>query len=235
MAVISNSSVTLSRISHMTLLLLFAACIQSCGIGGYHVRDVAKTDTSLVIETHYQQTREILKELTGKFYKRNPSQLPTSKTVDERVASLFGVHDGVGFSECGPGVEIELMEASLKESFRGDRVFCLMAGLVGMINHSFAYKDSFYVTDTLDQQKIYHSARNLERLSWRLRQASANSNQPLLLSNSVEPGHINMSFERLFGKVIALQDILALIVADQNKRAINYVVRRIGSFFFLPL
>lgn len=220
---------------NLTLLLVLVTCVQSCGVGGYRVSDVAKTDTSLVIETHYQQTRELLRELTIKFYKRNPSQLPANKTVEHRVASLFGVHDGVGFSECGPGVEIELMEAALKDSFHGDRVFCLMAGLVGMVNHSFAYKSDFYVTDTLDQQKIYNSARNLERLSWRLRQVATGSNRPHLLSNSVEAGQINMSFERLFGKLIALQDILALIVADQNKRAINYVVRRIGSFFFLPL
>lgn len=215
------------------MLLLF--CIQACGIGGYHVRDVAKTDTSLVIEMHYQQTRDLMRTLTRKLYKRNPSQLPANKTIDERVERLFGVHDGLGFSECGSGVETELMEAVLHESFQGDRVFCLMAGLVGMVNHSFAYKSEFYVTDTLDQQKLYNSARNVERLAWRLRKPAADSNQPYLLSNSVQAGQINLSFERLFGKLIALQDILALIVADQNKRAINYVVRRIGSFFFLPL
>lgn len=230
-----TAELSLRASSKLALWLLLIALLQSCGIGGYHVRDVAKTDTSLVIETHYQQMRDLLQELTRKFYKRNPSQLPASKTVNERITRLFGVHDGVGFSECGPGVEIELMEAALNDSFQGDRVFCLMAGLVGMVNHSFAYKSDFYVTDTLDQQKIYNSARNLERLSWRLRQAATGSYQPHLLSNSVEEGRINMSFERLFGKLIALQDILALIVADQNKRAINYVVRRIGSFFFLPL
>ncbi len=217
------------------LLALLCVCVQSCGVGGYHVSDVAKTDTSLVIETHYQQTRELLRQLTRKLYKRNPSQLPANATVKERLGQLFGVQDGLGFKECGPGVEIELMEAALNESFQGDRVFCLMAGVVGMINHSFAYKSDFYVTDTLDQQKLYNSARNLERLAWRLRQPVGELHKPLLLSNSVQAGHINLSFERLFGKMIALQDILALIVADQNKRAINYVVRRISSFFFLPL
>ncbi len=209
--------------------------LSACGVGGYQFKDVAKTDTSLVMEVHRKQTRELLRTLTVKLYKRNPRELPGNQLVKERLNSLFASASYLESRECGPEIETALMERSLAIGFRGDRVFCLMAGLIGMFNHSYNYKLEFYITDSLDEQKLYKSARNVERLAWRLRNSKSESGEPLLLSNSTEAGHINLSFERLFGKLIAHQDALAEIMADKNKRAINYMVRSLGSFFFVPL
>ncbi len=186
-------------------------------------------------ELHYKQAIALLRELTVKLYKRNPNQLPGHITVNERVESLFEVPDFLEFKECGGAIETELMEQVLATDFKGDRVFCLMAGLLGMVKHSYSYKQTFFMTSSLDEQKLYKSARNTERLAWRLRTVPEGSNAPLLLTNSLEENSVNLSFERLFGKLIAQQDMLALIVSEKNKRAINYVVRQIGSFFFLPL
>lgn len=196
---------------------------------------MAKSDASLVYEVHQQQAIVLLRELTVKLYKRNPNQLPGRFTINERLESLFEVPDFLEFKECGGAIETELMEQVLATEFQGDRVFCLMAGLLGMIRHSFSYKTEFFVTASLDEQKLYKSARNIERLAWRLRTIPEGRSAPLLLTNSTDSKPVNLSFERLFGKLIAQQDMLALIVAGKNKRAINYIVRQIGSFFFLPL
>lgn len=203
----------------------------SCS-SSYRVQDIAKDDTSLVYELHYAETQRLLEELMRKLYKRNPVQLPGDRLVDERVHSLFEVTDFIEFRECGRAVETKLMEQALAPQFSGDRVFCLMAGLNSMMRHSYGYRSRFYVTDSLNEQKLYKSARNIERLAWRLR---AGATEAPLLSDSLDENAPNLSFQRLYGKLIAHQDMMAKIAADANKRTINYVVRSLGSFFFLPL
>lgn len=197
--------------------------------------DVAKSDTAMVFDLHYRTSMELLRELTEKLYRRNPMYLPAGKTIQQRQHSLFDVPDFLEYRECGELIETELMEATLQPTYKPDRVFCLMAGLVGMVKRSYEYKTRFYVLDKLDEQKLYKSARNIERLAWRLQNVKQADGQPLLLSNSTEAGNINLSYERLFGKLISLQDTMAKIAADKNKRSINFVVRRVGAFFFIPL
>ena len=60
-------------------------------------------------------------------------------------------------------------------------------------------------------------------------------NKPLLLSNAVEDEVVNLSYERLFGKIIARQDILSEIVADRTNRTVRHVVQRMASAVFLPI
>ncbi|MFK8019761.1 MAG: hypothetical protein AB8B86_08335 [Pseudomonadales bacterium] len=219
------------RLVTLIAVLVLTSCVSSA----YRLQDVAKSDASLVYELHYEQTMGLLRELTIKLYKRNPRQLPGHIAVNERLHSLFEVPDFLEYKECGTDIETQLMERVLAVSFQQDRVFCLMAGLVGMIKHSFNYKSEFFLLDSLDEQKLYKSARNIERLMWRLAQNMPQTGKPLLLTNSLQSEAVNLSFERLFGKLIGQQDVLAQIVAGKNKRAINYVARKIGSFFFLPL
>lgn len=45
----------------------------------------------------------------------------------------------------------------------------------------------------------------------------------------------NISLERLFGKLIALQDSLALVIADGNNRRIKNAVNNIATAVFVPL
>jgi len=216
-------------------LLALIVLLNLFGCSSYQIADVAKTDTALVFDLHYNSSILLLRDLTVKLYKRNPVHLPSGVTVDDRLHSLFNVPDFLEYRECGEQIETELMQAALQSDYSPDRVFCLMAGLTGMVKRSYNYKTRFYVLDRLDEQKLYKSARNMERLAWRLQHTRSDDGQLLLLSNSIEPGNINLSYERLFGKLIALQDTMASIVADRNKRSINFVMRRVGSVFFIPL
>lgn len=91
--------------------------------------------------------------------------------------------------------------------------------------------------DDLDQQKIYHCARNLESIAWQLNSRRADNGELFILANSIDAqsGLSNFSFERLFGKMIAIQDVLAQIISDKNDRAINKVVHGVASTVLLPI
>lgn len=45
----------------------------------------------------------------------------------------------------------------------------------------------------------------------------------------------NLSFERELGKLIADQDLMALIMEGRTNRVIRRVVTGAGSFIFLPI
>ena len=57
----------------------------------------------------------------------------------------------------------------------------------------------------------------------------------MLLTNSLPGEPRNLSYERLFGKLIARQDLVARIVADKGQRALRTVVHSLASAVFLPL
>ncbi len=126
------------------------------------------------------------------------------------------------------------MELGLKDDYQGDRVMAIMAGLNGMIRFAYDDKSEFFLFDHLDQQKLYESARNVEILVWRLAR-SGGDGKPLLLTNSLPGEAINLSFERLFGKLIATQDMVAGVVALQNERLINRTAQNVATMAFFPL
>ena len=57
----------------------------------------------------------------------------------------------------------------------------------------------------------------------------------LLLSDSLADEYRNLSYQRIFGKMIATQDNLAEIIARKNGRLIKTVVVRAASMMFLPI
>ena len=57
-----------------------------------------------------------------------------------------------------------------------------------------------------------------------------------LLSNGISLNQVpNYSYERIFGKLIAIQDMMAQIVSDTNNRTINKVVHGVASTTLLPI
>ena len=104
-----------------------------------------------------------------------------------------------------------------------------------MLDLSFNGKNDFYMLDSLDAQKIYNSARNIEIASWLLRSRKHPSGEPMILSYNHKAGTPNRSYERLFGKMIGQQDTLAVIVARKTHRTIKNVVQSAAKFVFLPV
>ncbi len=221
------------------VIIILVFVLQACSSRPrpFRIKNIAKADIDLVADAHLQEVTGLLMELTRKLYKRNPRELRKiqEQNVDQRMVMLFKKKGSLEFEELNYKKSIDAMLLCFDKSFRGDRVFALMAGFTAMIRQSYNNKEEFFILDRLHQQKLYNSARNIEILVWRLSNKKDSKGDPFLLTNN-QPGETqNLSFERLFGKMIALQDMMARITADRNNRAINRVVHSVASATFLPV
>ncbi|MCV6588951.1 MAG: hypothetical protein OIF57_07985 [Marinobacterium sp.] len=232
------------------IALLLTALISGCSSNepaAVQIRKLAKSDVDLVTDLYRQQLRQLTHQLTIKLYKRNPRELKKNPqaTVESRLAQLYPpVHlnadklplPRVHYAELYQKDSISAVELAFAPDFKGDRVFALMIGITGMINASYEHRHEFFMVDRLNQQKLYNSARNLEVIAWQLRNRKDLSGQPLILSTGVDKtGVVNLSYERMFGKMIAHQDMLAQIIADGTSRTLNRVIQGAASMTLLPI
>lgn len=226
------------------LLLLFSAFLLLAGCGSMPkpMRNLGKSDVDFVMDVHAQQQKQMLMELTRKLYVRNPWQLKKSSgmTVDARMAQIFGTYNTIEipslvFDELNGVTGIDAILLSFDENFQGDRVFAAMVGLTEMLRRSYNHQQEFFIVDSLNEQSLYNSARNIEIFVWRLYQRRDSKGELFLLSNSIgETGH-DLSFDRLFAKMVMVQDMMALIVADKTNRGITKVVQSVAQLAFLPV
>ncbi|PCJ36516.1 MAG: hypothetical protein COA75_06950 [Cellvibrionales bacterium] len=225
-----------SRFAAVVVLACFSALLVACGDLQFRPQNLAKSDIDLVADLHYRETQDLLRSLTVKLYKRNPDQLKhgLGRSIDQRLSQLFAKPGYVSYEELSFARGTDALELGLSSSYTGDRVMAMMAGLNGMIRHAYGYKEEFFMFDDLDQQKFYESARNIEMLVWRLAHSGGNRG-PLLLTNSQSGEPVNLSFERLFGKLIASQDMMARVVALKNERLINRTAQNVAALVFFPL
>ncbi|MBE9398735.1 hypothetical protein IOQ59_15860 [Pontibacterium sp. N1Y112] len=226
------------RIALLIIVALFVSGCSPDNVRSFDIRNLAKSDIDMVADSHRQELNKLIRQLTTKLYKRNPRELSKTPrmTVDLRVQQILAPPPSGGYPELQGRSGNDAMQLALTESYRGDRVFALMAGIRSMIDAAFGYKQEFFLLDELDQQKLYNSARNLETVAWQLNNRKNASGQPLLLANGISrEGITNLSFERVLGKMIALQDMLATIIADTTDRNIKNVVHKAASLTFLPI
>jgi hypothetical protein len=203
----------------------------------FSVQDLAKTDIDQVAEIHLSQSRDHLVALMRKLYRRNPSswrdaRRPSGEFMVQRVFRPARVPD---FPELQGRRSVDAIRLAFEPDFSGDRVLAFVAGLASMLDAAYGDKREFFITDALDPQKLYNSARNIEIAAWLLRSRSADDGRPLILSHSLPDESLNLSIERLFGKLIALQDALAQLVAERSNRTIRTVVQRMVGAVFLPI
>lgn len=210
--------------------------ISSCGSKPALIQNLAKSDINMVGDSHIEQTNQLLKQLIYKLYKRNPRELQKNgaHTIAERTEQIFSNPDNLRFAELNNSESIDAMLLSFDDNFRGDRVFALGVGLRGMFHRAYNQNAELFLLDQLDAQKLYNCARNIEIVAWRLAHRRDANGELFLLTNSMDDP-INLSFERLFGKLISLQDMMAKITAERTERTINKIVHRIATAVFLPV
>ncbi|EGU40807.1 putative lipoprotein [Vibrio ichthyoenteri ATCC 700023] len=206
------------------------------------VRNLGKTDVDFVMDVHVKEQKELLMELTRKMYVRNPDQLRKLQdtTIEDRMLQIFGRNDDIDlpslvFEELGEKTGIEAILLAFDESFQGDRVFAAMVGLTEMLRRSYNHQQEFFILDSLDEQALYNSARNIEIFVWRLYHRQNSHGELFLLSNHVADGEFDTSFDRIFAKMTMIQDMMALIVADKTNRSITKVAQGVAQFVFLPI
>ena len=173
-----------------------------------------------------------------KLYKRNPRELKKSelKLPQEHIVRLFDLKHTWDFPEFEGKHDVELIKLTFDEEYKGDRVFSFVAGLMSMIMKSYDYKSEFFMLDTVDPQKLYNCGRNIEIAIWKLEHDVDSKGELFLYSNSL-PGEdiVNLSYERLFGKLIATQDNITTIMADKKNRTVKTVIQRMATAVFLPI
>lgn len=206
------------------------------GCAGYEIKNLAKSDTDLVADKFVDESRHLVRELTVKLYKRNPDQLRKSPdmTIDKRLNQLINHPGPLQFEELNGEQEIAALELVFSPEYQGDRVFALIVGLGGMLRKAYGYNDEFFMFDKLDAEVLLASARNVEILLWRLKNNRRSDGSPWLITHEYQGVTDNLSFERLFGKLILLQEMMARITDDSVNRRVTGAVHAVSSVF-IPL
>jgi hypothetical protein len=219
------------------ILALAVSGLVSCAGAKLKPGDMGKTEFDSVIDVHVRAMDADLRDLTVKLYKRNPRELKKAgnQTIDSRLDQLFGKPGPLRFDELNGVHNTDAMLLCFDNGFKGDRVFAVMAGLVDMLHKSYGYHSEFYVLDDLNGQKLYDSARNIEILVWRLDHKRDPQGKQYLLTNDGSEAEQNLSFERLFGKMIEIQDLMANIMSERSQHSINRVVQDVATMVFLPI
>lgn len=199
--------------------------------------DLAKSDIDVAAEAHLQESLASARLIMEKLYRRNPRELARGRHASLEAATdrAFDPRFEFRFAELDGRRSTEAILLAFKPDYGADRVFAFGVGLASMILLSYNGKTEFYLTDTLDAQKLYNSARNVEIAAWKLANARDAGGKLFLLSNEMSGDAVNLSFEREFGKIIAHQDMMARITAQRTNRTIRRVTQTLATAVFLPL
>lgn len=204
---------------------------------GFQPSDLAKTDVDNIAEIHLQESLASARLLTEKLYRRNPREWRRGghASLEAAVARAFDPRHGWRFPELGNARGTDALQLAFRPEFAGDRVFAFGVGMASMLMQAYGDQTEFFMTDTLDPQKLYNAARNVEVAAWKLATTRDGAGELVLLSNEIGSGPPNLSFEREIGKLIAYQDSLARVVAERTNRTIRRVVQGVATMAFLPL
>ncbi len=227
----------------ITFTALLAGCTLPTHSGSkfsnrqFQIQDLAKSDVDLVLEMQLNYSMEYLKELMVKLYKRNPKELRKGGWVSRERAlkEVFGIGRSREFPMLQGKRSVDAMRLAFDDNYYGDRVLALMEGLRGMLLDSYNGKREFFLLDELDPQKLYNAARNIEIAAWKLNHDRDSQGQLFLIGNETGGAVQNLSFERLLGKMIAVQDSTARFVSQSTNRRIKNVIQSIASAVFIPI
>lgn len=202
----------------------------------FEIGDIAKADVDMVAEVNVRQSMTYLREFARKLYVRNPNEWRRAGHVspDAALKTLFGSTRKEPYPGLRNKRSSDAIALAFDESFLGDRVAAFTYGMYTMLLDGYGGKRRFYLPDRLDPQKLYYLARNFEIAFWKLGHDRRTDGRLFLLSNLLDgPG--NLSFERIAGKLIGLQDHMAQVVADGSNRKIKNVIQSVASAVFFPI
>lgn len=203
------------------------------------IRQLAKTEANRLADIEIRRNIASLRTIMLKLYKRNPAEL--SKTRFEQPEAMVNFifdqaqRHGYHFNSLNQLQGKQAIFLAFEPNFEGDRVMAFIVGLQTMLLKAHGEKSSFYFTQDLDPQIIYHYARNLEVAAWKLSHAKRNNGQPFLISNSLSDQESNLSIEREFGKMIGRTDLFAQALSESSQRTITRVIQNVASTIFLPI
>lgn len=224
------------RFLPLLTLTALLACLSACRnpIDTTALNSLAKTDIDMIADTSLREMNRLMEELLEKLYQRNPGELDKASgmSIGQRQNQIFDTPGRLIFKELSNLQGTEALNLAFEPDFKGDRIFAIMTGLVGMVRSTYNWQNEQFMFDSLDEQGLFNSARNIEVLARRLSSARDADGRLLLLTNSLPGEAEDLSFERVFGKMIAIQDLMAFTVAGKWERGVNHVVMKV---VFLPM
>ena len=198
----------------------------------------AKADFDRMADVELEENTQSLRALMLKLYKRNPNQLAKS-TADNAEKMVDWIFDGElqhhwQFKEIDNKQGTDAVFLAFDANYQGDRVLPFIVGLQTMLAKAHDNKKEFYLTDSLDPQRLYNVARNIEIAAWKLSNARDADGNLVLLTNEINGKQDNLSFEREFGKMIGRTDLYAIALAEKSQRIISRVLQSLATAAFLP-
>ena len=186
------------------------------------ISQLAKSDFDRMADMEFRSNTKSLRTLMIKLYKRNPRELAKSdKESAEHMAKWV-------FENA------QQHQWQFDADYQGDRVLPFIVGLQTMIAKAHNNKTEFYMTDSLDPQKIYNVARNVEIAAWKLSNSRDVNGHLYLLTNEINATDRNLSFEREFGKMIGRTDFYAIALAEKSQRLLSRIAQSLATAVFLP-
>ncbi len=234
---------TLKIICYLLVFIMVTACTQpiqrkdgSVSLRPFTPKELIKSEIDDIIEMHQQEVIASLKTLTLKLYRRNPQEWRKSHFENAESATETLYKTLLQWHLYSSTDWQTSLQNSWKEDYTDDRVQALMFGLLVMSMASYNHKTEFYILSRVDAQKLYNSARNIEAVIWKLSNARNKNGELVLVSNSADPQDVNnLSFEREFGKIIGIQDVLARSVENKSIRSIRSGIVNLALMIFLPI
>lgn len=202
------------------------------------LNQLGKTDFDRITDVEVRENSESLRTLMIKLYKRNPHELQKS-TSDSAEKMATWVLDGAAqhhykFQSINNLQDTEAIFLTFKADYQGDRVLAFIVGLQTMLIKAHGGKTDFYFTDSVDPQRIYNVARNIEIAAWKLSNSRNAAGNLYLLTNDMNEKERNLSFEREFGKMIGRTDLYAITLAEKSERLLSRVMQNLATALFLP-
>jgi hypothetical protein len=235
-----------SIISLWILSLMLCACATSTpAVKGKKVPEqkdsnsisqFVKSDVDRMADVEFRENAQSLRLLMTKLYKRNPAELKksTSGSVEEMVDWVFEGDHKWKFEAIGGVQDLDAMYLASKPDYTGDRVLPFIVGIQTMLTKARGGKTEFFLLDSVDPQKVYNSARNIEIAVWKLSNTKDDSGRLYFVTNEVAGKEPNLSFEREFGKMVGRIDLYALTLAEKNQRAITKFTQGFAGKLFIP-
>lgn len=223
----------------LLVVLVLSGCVAGTGQSANNgIERLAKSDIDEVIELHQQAVMRDLKKLMFKLYKRNPG-LRYDRELRDIKASVeltFSRPFNFNYAEYKDiRRPTDIVRLALEDEYQGDRVLAFIVGLRRMLMASYDNHTEFFYLTSIDQQKLYNSARNIEIAAWLLANKRDQHGNLLVLSDSLSDEQRNLSYQRLIGRMISTQDNLAEIISRKTGRIIKTFVVRAATVVFLPI
>ncbi|MDN5843216.1 MAG: hypothetical protein L0H54_07185 [Alcaligenaceae bacterium] len=227
----------------MALCLALAACTSApngTGPSGEAMSfdQLAQTDFNRTVTMAMRDNLDSLGRLLEKLYRRNPSEWRKAGFVNIQAAIGQG-KARIQVGEIPPDLDglrdIEVLSVAMDPAYQGDRVAAYVLGMADMIISAHGGETRFHISDTINAQNVFNAARNVEVAAWMLASRRDAQGRPLLLSNEIDNGVANLSFEREFGGIISRLDLVAELLDENLRRVgINYL-QGLLFFNFLPV